>query len=206
MQHYAQEIINKLGLDPKKSLKKRIRGLKGFNTLELVTALISSASIVEAGKLLGYSDNPIKQVIRSELMTHSIFFDREREFGIGGNNSSWRFALLKLIGRKYCYKCNCVKLFSEFHSNKNKSLGIEAECAICKNIRNTLDKEYIALRTPKWSESLEIADFYTRCPKGYHVDHVIPLRGKLVSGLHVLGNLQYLPAYENLSKSNTYTI
>lgn len=59
-------------------------------------------------------------------------------------------------------------------------------------------------RVPKWSERKEILAFYRNCPEGYHVDHIIPLQGKTVSGLHVLGNLQYLPAEENLAKGNRY--
>jgi|TARA_R110002074_G_scaffold128485_2_gene268911 hypothetical protein len=59
-------------------------------------------------------------------------------------------------------------------------------------------------RTPTWGEKDKIAEFYENCPDGHHVDHVIPLRGKNVSGLHVLGNLQYLTAKENFTKGNKF--
>jgi hypothetical protein len=57
-------------------------------------------------------------------------------------------------------------------------------------------------RTPSWADMKAISDFYEKCPDGYHVDHIIPLQGKTVCGLHVLENLQYLPAKENLRKFN----
>ncbi len=38
----------------------------------------------------------------------------------------------------------------------------------------------------------------------WHVDHVIPLRGKLVSGLHVWNNLQVIPAVVNVRKNNAF--
>lgn len=40
----------------------------------------------------------------------------------------------------------------------------------------------------------------------WHVDHIIPLRGKLVSGLHVWNNFAVIPAKDNQRKNNTYAI
>lgn len=61
-------------------------------------------------------------------------------------------------------------------------------------------------RTPKWANLEKIKEFYINCPNGYEVDHVIPLRGKLVSGLHIESNLQYLTKFQNSSKNNSYEV
>lgn len=48
-------------------------------------------------------------------------------------------------------------------------------------------------------ESKELTLFYLNCPKGYEVDHIIPLSK---NGSHTLANLQYLTIHENRIKSN----
>ena len=66
--------------------------------------------------------------------------------------------------------------------------------------------------TPSWltdEQSQEIISIYEKAARlsistgmKYHVDHIIPLQGKDVCGLHVPWNLQPLSARENMSKSN----
>lgn len=55
---------------------------------------------------------------------------------------------------------------------------------------------------PKWADRQSIYEFLESRPLGYHLDHILPLRGESVCGLHVLENLQFIPAAANMAKSN----
>jgi hypothetical protein len=61
-------------------------------------------------------------------------------------------------------------------------------------------------RTPIWADLNKIKEFYLNCPEGMEVDHIIPLQGENISGLHVLENLQYLTPTQNRTKNNSFSM
>jgi hypothetical protein len=67
-------------------------------------------------------------------------------------------------------------------------------------------KTHRKFATPSWANLDKIKEIYYKCPVGYQVDHIIPLQGKLVSGLHIETNLQYLTCEDNNRKSNKYDV
>lgn len=70
---------------------------------------------------------------------------------------------------------------------------------------NFIRRRGIERATPQWVDKKQLQEFFKNRPKGFHVDHIVPLRGKIVSGLNVPWNLQYLPAHENFRKSNKFS-
>ena len=68
-----------------------------------------------------------------------------------------------------------------------------------------------AFATPAWRDRAAIRSIYERRSQMseadgiiYHVDHVIPIQGEFVCGLHVASNLQIIPASENIVKGNKF--
>ena len=71
-------------------------------------------------------------------------------------------------------------------------------------------------RTPAWlssddhwmvEQAYELAALRTKTfGFSWHVDHILPLQGKTVSGLHTPYNLQVIPGAENVRKSNSFEV
>ena len=131
----------------------------------------------------------------------------------------------KIMARKKAYyEANKERLAEKakavYEKNKEKLLAQKKEYRQTNkakiNALNALRKAAKKHRTPSWltKEDLgKIESIYKEAQKRkeetgevWHVDHIIPLQGENISGLHVPDNLQLLRAKENISKKNRYTI
>jgi hypothetical protein len=86
----------------------------------------------------------------------------------------------------------------DIRSRYRKTPNGRAVCRASNNGRRAMRNKAL----PAWEDIDAVREFILNCPLDHHVDHIIPLRGKNICGLHVLSNLQYLPAQENHSKRN----
>lgn len=77
----------------------------------------------------------------------------------------------------------------------------------------TAREKRCVLATPTWADKELIKELYILAKKlteqtgiQHEVDHIVPLKGGKVSGLHVEHNLQVITAEENRRKSNKFQI
>ena len=84
------------------------------------------------------------------------------------------------------------------------------------NFLCSMRKKVVKQRTPMWLspfDRLKIKCYYSVAAmlvrnnkEPWHVDHIVPLQGKLVSGLHVPNNLQFLRGVDNIRKKNKFEV
>jgi len=119
-----------------------------------------------------------------------------------------------VLGKKLYYeinkdsillKRNKYYLLNKDSIIKQKKKYYQENKAKC-NARGAKYRASIIQAMPAWANQEKIKQVYKERPDGYHVDHIVPLQGKLVCGLHCEFNLQYLPASENLSKGSRFEV
>lgn len=189
---------------------------------DIFYALITTTSMVEASISLGITDNALEHLLRRKVLPL---------FPTKTSNVKWCNYLLDLLDLKKCFKCGlvgCYTLFSKHSTayrcktcDSKKSVLWQSEHREVGRARSKKhylnNKHYYLLKSshrrrllyrnmPAWADLSSIKNIYNQCPDGFHVDHIIPLQGLLVSGLHVENNLQYLSAKDNLHKSNKFNV
>jgi hypothetical protein len=112
---------------------------------------------------------------------------------------------------------NCKSLYRKNHYLANKEKQLK-QCSKWSSNNLNKKREYRSKRralilkaTPLWASRDSIkqiyteADFLTKVTNiKYEVDHIIPLQGKNVCGLHVQNNLRIISMTENRKKAYNY--
>lgn len=143
-------------------------------------------------------------------------------FKCGNMKSLFDFVLIDGRSSRVCRKCEspvCKTEEQEEAEVLERLLKEQRKQWRTQNpdkIREHAKKRYWSLkdRTPKWltqEQQKQIEAVYeeaisvsTLTGEQHHVDHIVPLKGKKVSGLHVPWNLQVLKASENCRKRNKH--
>lgn len=110
---------------------------------------------------------------------------------------------------KEVYKARAMSRSAEDTKRYKKAWKAKNKGVIAASVASR--KKHIRLATPKWltkEQKAEIKAFYLEAERlksetgiDYEVDHIIPVRGGIVSGLHVPWNLRVITAAENQLKN-----
>ncbi len=220
-------VLDKFGwLYDKELNPKRYRHTKPLLAGDLILSILDNETVTKAAVSLGFSYKVVNTSIAREFVPIL--------GNINGGFATWRFRLEDFISYQKCTKCKELKSYDEYHLDSNNPRGYNYICKSCRVLdnaeyykkestkeihahsyglhyhdilaRNAQYRVERAKRAVVWADQEKIKEFYKNCPNGMHVDHKIPLKGELVSGLHVHDNLQYLTPEENMKKGNRFEI
>jgi len=115
--------------------------------------------------------------------------------------------------RTWCKPCNNKHTAKNKYKYRESHKNSQEVYRICNKeyyaFRNSIYRSFKLQATPHWTDLDKIKLLYTKAKwlekltgKKYHVDHIIPLQGENVCGLHIWENLQILESSINLAKGN----
>lgn len=150
------------------------------------------------------------------LNWHKINIDKIREYrAVYGTKNKEK---IKTAAKKY-YEENRSKKISDARkwAKSNPDRRRQLSRSWDKNNRNKCNARSAKRRASKvqrtvcWANEFLINEIYTLAKIKteitgvvHHVDHIVPLTSKSVSGLHCEANLRIISASENISKSNKW--
>ena len=130
------------------------------------------------------------------------------EYSIRNDNGKYRTECKPCLAKK-------TKLWHKEHKERSKPINAKwaASNRDKKNASGAKRRAAKLQRTVAWGNKDLIDDVYARAKRlteatgiPMEVDHIYPLQGAMVSGLHVENNLQILPKAVNASKSNKFKV
>lgn len=211
-ENFTEQILLKLGIQPNDIAYNNSIKIT-YKKLILTTLMHRSSS--KCSEYLGISTRTLERLFPKVFPN------------LKGSTAPWSYKLLSLICIRYCSSCDKYK-------DLDQDFGVSRKCLECDNeyskakrdanpeaarlrskehyknnrhyyiSKSSKRRDIVSQQTPKWAKLSIIEDIYQCCPEGCHVDHIIPLQGDNVCGLHVETNLQYLDARDNLSKGNRF--
>ena len=142
------------------------------------------------------------------LQNHCKSCDNDRKKVWASNNPE--------LTKKYAKQAELNRRDNEERKKYRKELRKLPHVKVARNASYAKRRAAKINRTPKWLTERDykvIKAFYSIAQmlsrvnnEEWHVDHSIPLQGKLVSGLHVPLNLRLMRGIENETKRNTFEI
>lgn len=193
---------------------------KKFSAYEIYLLSLDLGTLENVSKYLGCSANTLS----SNILKNIPEFPRRVR-------TSLKNKFIEYIDLKLCTKCKAILNKNAFHNSTSQRDNKHPWCINCSAVHYLQNKDSHreqgkkwrasnphktkairararakrAERIPKWADFTKIEEIYKNCPSGMQVDHIVPLIGENVSGLHVHYNLQYLTPEDNRRKSNKYS-